>query len=205
MNGQARKGYFRTYFDERALSNLRAYRQADQSYLGHCYKKRLSICLEWIQQKHLPSQCGALLDVGCGASPLVQEITKLGYSAWGIDHSFKSIQDGHAELKGKHIQSDAEALPFLDGSFDVVCCLGVLCYLPSDHIALGELNRVTRKGGIMILSLPQKINLSAIADLSLYLRKRLVAYFTPQRQESSKETESCIQNVRIPFLRSTGF
>lgn len=170
------KNYYRRHFDEQVAPNLDAYQEARPSFLGHCYQKRMDICLNWLQESRL-TPSSIVLDAGCGASPLVQRLTELGYKAWGFDHSFKMLQDAHPDPQGRFVQGDVEALPFPDEAFDAVVCLGVLDYLPSDDIALRELSRVTRKGGILMLSLPQKVNVPAIVEFALYLQKKLGTLF----------------------------
>src|SRR5579859_826580 len=49
-------------------------------------------------------------------------------------------------------QGDALALPFPDASFDTVICTFVLCAVPDDRRAVGEMSRVPRPGGLMLLA-----------------------------------------------------
>jgi SAM-dependent methyltransferase len=48
----------------------------------------------------------------------------------------------------------AEALPFQDEQFDFVICTQVFEYLPDPTLAVTEIKRVLRKGGILFLSAP---------------------------------------------------
>ncbi|MGH2768898.1 MAG: class I SAM-dependent methyltransferase [Actinomycetota bacterium] len=168
----AYKGYFGRYFDERTASNLEAYREVPRSLLSHCYQRRLAICLDWLRDSGLPPG-SMILDVGCGASPLVQEVGRLGYRGVGVDYSFAMLREAQAGFPPKFAQGDIEALPIPARTFDAVFCLGVICYLPSDDAALRELSRVTRAGGLLMLSVPNKMNLTAITDPALYVQKKL--------------------------------
>ncbi len=47
--------------------------------------------------------------------------------------------------------ADAQGLPFADGSFDTVVSTLVLCTVPDPHLALGEIRRVLRPGGVLLL------------------------------------------------------
>jgi SAM-dependent methyltransferase len=49
---------------------------------------------------------------------------------------------------------DLTNLGFADGSFDLVICSHVLEHIPDDAAALGELRRITRKDGLVILQHP---------------------------------------------------
>ncbi|MEU4520687.1 class I SAM-dependent methyltransferase [Amycolatopsis sp. NPDC024027] len=48
-------------------------------------------------------------------------------------------------------EGDAEALPFADASFDTVLCTFGLCAIPDPAAAVGEMVRVLRPGGRLIL------------------------------------------------------
>lgn len=49
--------------------------------------------------------------------------------------------------RARIVEAEAEALPFADGSFDVVVCTLVLCNVGNPQSALRELRRVLRPGG----------------------------------------------------------
>lgn len=46
------------------------------------------------------------------------------------------------------------SLPFASGEFDLVCALDVVEHVDDDDGALAELSRVTRRGGIVLISIP---------------------------------------------------
>jgi ubiquinone/menaquinone biosynthesis C-methylase UbiE len=48
-------------------------------------------------------------------------------------------------------EADAEALPFSNASFDTVVCTLCLCTIPDDRAAIGEMWRVLRPGGRLLL------------------------------------------------------
>jgi ubiquinone/menaquinone biosynthesis C-methylase UbiE len=48
-------------------------------------------------------------------------------------------------------EADAQALPFPDASFDTVVCTLSLCAIPDDQRAVGEMIRVLRPGGRLLL------------------------------------------------------
>jgi SAM-dependent methyltransferase len=54
--------------------------------------------------------------------------------------------------KGVDIIGDAHDLPFENGKFDMVLCTEVLEHLHSPHIAISEMSRVLKKGGMLILT-----------------------------------------------------
>jgi SAM-dependent methyltransferase len=53
-----------------------------------------------------------------------------------------------------NVGAAAEALPFRDEQFDFVICTQVFEYLPEPALAVAEIRRVLRKGGVLFLSAP---------------------------------------------------
>lgn len=53
-----------------------------------------------------------------------------------------------------NVGAAAEALPFPDAQFDFVICTQVFEYLPDPRLAVAEIRRVLRKGGVLFLSAP---------------------------------------------------
>jgi SAM-dependent methyltransferase len=81
-----------------------------------------------------------VLDLGCGAQPARPLLTLAGYEYVGIDYI-----DSRAP-----ILADGHALPFVDGSFELVFTVAVLEYLEDPRVALREAHRVLEPGGAML-------------------------------------------------------
>jgi SAM-dependent methyltransferase len=92
-----------------------------------------------------------LLDVGCGSGHNLRLIEQLGFRCWGIDVSSTAIAEARA--KASHPESfvagSVTALPWPDGSFDLVTDIGCLHCLQPDEVApyVSELRRVLAPGG----------------------------------------------------------
>jgi 2-polyprenyl-3-methyl-5-hydroxy-6-metoxy-1,4-benzoquinol methylase len=99
-----------------------------------------------------------VLNVGCGTGGFNAAAERAGASTWGIDASFDAIRI--CELRrslgagGWYARAAAEALPFPDGAFDVVYCLSTLEHVESVEVAVGEMVRVLRPGGAVLLYAP---------------------------------------------------
>ncbi|RRR99201.1 class I SAM-dependent methyltransferase [Glycomyces terrestris] len=96
-----------------------------------------------------------ILDVGCGAGPIFEELRDRGAIVTGVDPSIKML-----ELARRRLGEDAalqqadlnDPLPFPDDAFDdVVACL-VLHYLEDWTAPLAELRRVLVSGGRLIVA-----------------------------------------------------
>jgi SAM-dependent methyltransferase len=100
-----------------------------------------------------------VLDLGCGTGDDVQELARLvGPSGRvvGIDRSETIIAEARERVRGTPLSvefqvADAYALPFPDASFDVCRADRVFHHLEHPRQAFGELLRVTRSGGRVLL------------------------------------------------------
>jgi ubiquinone/menaquinone biosynthesis C-methylase UbiE len=99
----------------------------------------------------------SILDVGSGAGQIIQhllEFADLNAKITGIDLSHQMLRRARRRLKSNRpvlVAADLTALPFADESFDGATCGYVLEHLPDPRVGLGELSRVLKKGGRMLL------------------------------------------------------
>jgi len=87
------------------------------------------------------------LEVGCGTGLLLERTAATARRATGVDLS-GGMASFTRRRKGLVVaQASATALPFGDGSFDVVYSFKVLPHVPDLAAALIEIDRVLRPGG----------------------------------------------------------
>lgn len=90
-----------------------------------------------------------VLEVGCGTGLVLERIAKFARSAKGVDLSPGMLE--HAKARGLDVfQGSATQLPFADNSFDVSCSFKVLAHIPDIQLALSEMARVVRPGGVVL-------------------------------------------------------
>ncbi len=88
----------------------------------------------------------SLLDVACGLGRLLQAAEPTGCDMTGVDISAVAVAKTQALLPSANIkEANAEDLPFDDGSFDVITCLGSLERMLDLDAVLTELQRVGNK------------------------------------------------------------
>lgn len=101
-----------------------------------------------------------VLDLPCGWGRHTAIFPEAGFDAWGADLSPALLARAKEELSavGAAVRlsaCDMRALPFADGSFDAVVnvftSLGLLLEDEEDLRALGEMRRVLRPGGRLLL------------------------------------------------------
>jgi SAM-dependent methyltransferase len=116
------------------------------------YRGRRSILRAMLDR--LPLAPGArLLDAGCGSGRTLDELARYGRPT-GVDLSPEAVatarRRGHDDVRVARV----EELPFADATFDVVTCLDVVEHTPDDRATLAELRRVTRPGGLLLVTVP---------------------------------------------------
>jgi len=96
-----------------------------------------------------------ILDAGCGSGPLSAELRTEGAIMTGFDGSPRMLALARQRLGPDvplYVADLAEPLPFADEAFDDVVASLVLHYLEDWAGPLGELRRVLKPGGRLILS-----------------------------------------------------
>jgi SAM-dependent methyltransferase len=116
----------------------------------------------------LPIQPGErLLDMGCGGGRHAFEAARRGARVVALDTDRAELSQVTAVFaamaqageipeggSGLAVSGDATCLPFDDGSFDKVIAAEVLEHLPADQIAMNEIARVLRPGGMAAVTVP---------------------------------------------------
>lgn len=123
----------------------------------------LSASSEVKASRHLQNLAGkidlkpgqAILDVACGAGDWLQVAAGRGLAVSGIDISERAIEVCRRRMpEGQFHVGPAETLPFPDGQFDVVTCLGSLEHFLDQPGALMEMGRVLKPGGNVLILVP---------------------------------------------------
>jgi SAM-dependent methyltransferase len=97
-----------------------------------------------------------LLDAGCGTGGFVRRLAKARphWAAQGVDKSLEACALAGKLGTPSISQAAIELLPFADGAFDAVVSADVFYQVDEPARAIGELRRVLRPGGAMVLTAP---------------------------------------------------
>jgi SAM-dependent methyltransferase len=99
--------------------------------------------------RHAPKLKGVMLDFGCGSKPYAR-LFRVD-SHLGVD----IVQSGHDHSKSRvDVYYDGKTIPFADEHFDSVFASEVFEHVPNLDPILGELNRVLKPGGLMLVTMP---------------------------------------------------
>ncbi len=96
-----------------------------------------------------------ILDVGCGTGVFTLDILASGPRVTGLDISIPMLKRARHKTQGYPFQGvagDMSFLPFADECFDKVVSMTALEFVADGRAAVADLFRVTRKGGIVVVT-----------------------------------------------------
>ena len=99
-----------------------------------------------------------VLDAGCGDGVQLQGLIQMsGLEIWGIDYNL--VRTGRAQEKFQEaniICGDLLHIPFKSDAFDIVLCSQVIEHIPQDDFLLGQLAKILKPEGLLILGTPNE-------------------------------------------------
>jgi ubiquinone/menaquinone biosynthesis C-methylase UbiE len=164
-----RKGLVTAQFE----TGQQAREYAETHALPHLDSRHRAVRINLLHELLAKFPEGELLDAGCGPGVLVRtlldspsydyRITILDQSEAMINYCVTHIESGHVQAS----VGDIESLPFGDASFDVTISTGALEYADA-RAAVRQLSRVTRPGGVVLVSMLNPLSPYWITDWFLY-------------------------------------
>jgi len=96
-----------------------------------------------------------ILDAGCGTGSILKQLGNPAKNV-GVDLAPEAVSFCRQRGLTNVQQADICALPFANASFDVVICSSVLYHqwVKDPAVAVRELHRVLRPGGLLLLNVP---------------------------------------------------
>ncbi|MGZ6801712.1 MAG: class I SAM-dependent methyltransferase [Nocardioidaceae bacterium] len=127
-------------------------------YHGHRHQMRYRLLADHVR-RHVEGPAD-VLDLGCGAALTADLLADLPLTYTGLDfggHHIAFAAEKHAagpagRLVARFVRGDAEHLPFADASFDVVVWSEVIEHLMRPELAVWEVARVLRPGGVLVMT-----------------------------------------------------
>lgn len=104
-----------------------------------------------------------VLDAACGSGFGLEILSRKATKAVGIDNSWETIQyckSRHKKTNLYFVQMDCNSLAFPASYFDIIISFETLEHLQDTDLFLQELGRILKKGGLLIMSTPNRENFS---------------------------------------------
>jgi SAM-dependent methyltransferase len=127
-------------------------------YHQHRHEMRYDLLADEVR-RHLPPG-GRVVDVGCGSALVADRIrdkdgTYVGFDFGGhhIEYAAKKYADiTERQLRTAFIRGDAEKLPLADATADVVVFSEVIEHLLRPELAVWEISRILKPGGVLVMT-----------------------------------------------------
>jgi 2-polyprenyl-3-methyl-5-hydroxy-6-metoxy-1,4-benzoquinol methylase len=97
---------------------------------------------------------GKLFEVGCGMGIFLNEMRRRGWSVIGIEPNRYAAEYARSRFDLDIFQGTLEEYDLTPESFDVICAWNVVEHLPTPAQDLHRMQRALRKGGLLVMSVP---------------------------------------------------
>lgn len=148
-----------------------------------------------------------VLDFGCGTGDIATAMERRGYEVTGCDVAEKMIElarstSGGTTVEWVCLEPGWRVLPFGDGSFDGVVASSVFEYLVDVPSVAGELSRVLRPGGVLLLTVPNPFN--RLRRLEGLIQRALANHRFPSLLQRIPKVDAYFTYLRLSRNRSAG-
>jgi ubiquinone/menaquinone biosynthesis C-methylase UbiE len=126
--------------------------------------------LDLMAERCLLSQASSMADIGCGLchwSRLLYPYLRPPARFAGVDREPRWVLEGEQQFRRAFptvppdlltfVEGDATNIPLPQNSFDVVTCQTLLMHLPQPMVALREMVRILRPGGLLLCVEPNNL------------------------------------------------
>ncbi len=100
------------------------------------------------------SRPGKLLDVGCGNGQFLATMQKLGWEVTGVEPDGQAVKVAQERFGLNVYEGVLEDIGFPDDTFDAITMSHVVEHLPDPIGTLRECKRILRKGGRLVVTVP---------------------------------------------------
>jgi 2-polyprenyl-6-hydroxyphenyl methylase/3-demethylubiquinone-9 3-methyltransferase len=99
----------------------------------------------------------SLLDVGCGSGQFSQWASERGATVTSLDIGVRLLAEARRRSQSRPVAADACHLPLASNAFDIVVSSECIEHTTDPKGALREIHRVTRPGGVLVVTVPNQL------------------------------------------------
>ena len=132
-----------------------------------------------------------------------------GAESYGLDLSHVVAHQARRNTRSagqpvRLMRADIRELPFADGTFDAVYTMGTIEHIDEYVLAIDEVRRVLRPGGLAIIGVPHKWNLF-LRPLMVWFLDLFGKYaYSPEKSFSAPELRRDIESTGLRVRARTG-
>ncbi len=126
----------------------------DETMNMYDLNKRIKVVFDELLTENIKGK--ELLDAGCGTGWFSKKAVERGASVTSMDLGQNLLNEVSKKCESKKVIGSIMDMPFEDETFDFAVCSEVIEHVPDPKIAMMELYRVLKPGGVLILTTPNK-------------------------------------------------
>jgi len=154
------------------MLNNPKFTRGDGLFENFLAKKRARMADKLIPEK---LRNGRILDIGCGVYPFFL-LNTIFFEKYAVDKSLESLEG--KEIAFDKINLENQKLPYSDEFFETVTMLASIEHFRRESLIgiFTEINRVLKKGGILIITTPTLVGnelLKVLASLNLVSKEEI--------------------------------
>ena len=108
---------------------------------------------------------GRVLEIGCGSGALLYDLHRRGFTGIGIEQSARALEIAGQLLAGVEGVSVRSSMPGKDEPFEYLMAFEVLEHIEDDVAILRAWSEYLRTGGVLVLSVPARMELWGSSDV----------------------------------------
>lgn len=154
--------------------------------------KKKNYLLEKVVEVVSSQKKGKILDLGCGDGKIGKRLFDLGFEVEACDMD-KDRFEFHKEIRFSNGNLN-DPLPYSDNTFDYIIFMEVIEHIYNPGFVISEISRILKKGGKLILSTPNILNVSSRFR---FLVEGSFDFFREPTLDYSKMFPIAIQNMHV--------
>jgi len=164
------------------------------------FRGRREILLRLLDRHFPPGDASKrVLDIGCGTGAMLQQLSRYG-TVDGVDTDPNAVRFCRERGVAGVRRLTSQTLPWEPETFDLVTALDVIEHIDDDQAVLGEVQRVLRPGGTLLLTVPAYEVLWGPQDEISHHKRRYRAWQIRERLERAG-----LEPVKLSYFNSLLF
>jgi SAM-dependent methyltransferase len=138
--------------------------EATRNHFIDIYNRRIAI--DGIKSQLIKKDC-CYIDIGCSSGYMLESVMSAfaHVNIFGADYFSTGLMQCHRRLPNIPLfQIDIIKCNLEDNLFDAISCLNVLEHIEDDYLAIKQLYRIIKPGGVVVLTVPTMPNLYDMYD-----------------------------------------